>query len=147
MFPLKKLFLPSLLLFVTTIFAQNSATEIETKDGIRYITNTIDYPITGIYTFQEAEPIVDLNGNGTGIYQLHEQPKREIIWGIECNETGEPIFKKGYDSAEYMLYYKYTSLENEGDKDWKKVEFSIHFNSLKMYINGERAKSFVYSEE
>jgi hypothetical protein len=133
--------------FANNIFAQNSATEIETRDGIHFITNTINYPITGVYTFQDAEPIVDLNANGTGIYQLHEQPKREMIWGIECNENGEPIFKKGYDSAEYTLYFKYTSLENEGDKDWKKVEFSIHFNSLKMYINGERAKSFVYNEE
>jgi hypothetical protein len=132
-------------LFVNTVFAQNSATEISTKDGIHYITNTIDYPITGTYMFKGAEPIVELNSSGTGFYQSHEQLKREMAWGIECNSAGEPIFKKGYDSAEYTLWYRYTTsseVDSDDDVIWKSVEFSIHFNSMKMFINGERVKSF-----
>ena len=145
---LKKLFPVVILFFVMNSFAQNSVTEIKTKEGIRYITTSIDYPITGTYLFKETEPIVVLNAGGSGIYQLHDQPKRAMIWGIECNETGELKFIKGFDNAEYALYYKYTDAStSELEEDWNKVEFSIHINSMKMFINGERVKKFVGKEE
>ena len=140
---IKKLLSIIVLLFVMNGFAQGSATEITTKKGIRYITTSIDYPITGTYMFKGAEPIVQLNGGGTGIYQLHELPKRAMIWGIECNESGDPKFTKGYDNAAYTLWYQYTtSTEDDTDLDWKDVEFSIHFNTSKMFIQGERVKDF-----
>lgn len=140
---LKKLLSIALLLFVVNSFAQGSVTEITTKKGVRYITTNIDYPITGTYFFQGIEPIVELNTDGTGIYQLHELPKRAMIWGIECNQAGEPKFIKGYDSAAYTLWYQYTSSsESDDDVDWKDVEFSIHFNTSKMFIQGERVKDF-----
>jgi hypothetical protein len=140
---LKKV-LPLLLLLVALkSVAQNSVTAIPTKAGTRYITIDVDFPITGIYMFQGTEPIVELNGNGTGIYQLHELPKRAMTWGIECDEAGEPKFIKGFDSAAYTLWYQYTvGLENDTDTDWKVVEFSIHFNTSKMYIQGERVKDY-----
>ena len=62
------------LLFAANSFAQS--TKIEAKDGIHYITNSIDYPITGTYLFQGTEPVVELNADGAGFYQLHEQLKR-----------------------------------------------------------------------
>ena len=127
-------------LFVTNSYAQ---TKIEAKDGIHYITNSIDYPITGTYKFQETEPVVELNAGGIGFYQLHEQPKRAMIWGIECNETGDPKFIKGFDSAAYTLWYQYTTKsETDDDMKWTSVEFSIHFNTLKMFIQGERSKDY-----
>jgi hypothetical protein len=119
-------------------FGQNSISEIETKKGIRYITNKIDYSITGTYLFKGNEPIVELNGNGKGFYQLHDQPKRPMEWGIECDNAGVPKFIKGFDSAEYTLWYRYT----DADEEWKMVEFSIHFNKMKMFIQGERSKDF-----
>lgn len=128
-----------LLLFTLNSFSQ---TKIEAKDGIHYITTNIDYPVTGTYFFKGAEPIVELNGNGSGFYQLHEQPKKAVIWGMECDEAGMPKFKKGYDSAAYTLWYQYTNPETESDMNWKPVEFTIHFNSLKMFIQGERSKMY-----
>ena len=131
------------LLFAANSFAQS--TKIEAKDGIHYITNSIDYPITGTYLFQGTEPVVELNADGAGFYQLHEQLKRAVIWGIECDETGEPIFKKGFDNAAYTLWYQYTAKsenDTEEDMNWKAVEFSIHFNTLKMFIQGERSKGY-----
>ena len=129
-------------LFVMNCFAQS--TKIETKDGIHYITNSIDYPITGTYLFQGAEPVVELNAGGAGFYQLHELPKRAMIWGIECDEAGAPKFIKGFDSAAYTLWYQYTT-KSEFDEDymnWTPVEFTIHFNTLKMFIQGERSKDY-----
>ena len=129
------------LLFFVKSFAQS--TKIETNRGIHYITNDIEYPITGTYTFKGTEPIVELNANGGGFYQLHEQPKRAIIWGMECDETGKPIFIKGFDSATYTLWYQYTTkLDSDDEMNWTAVEFTIHFNTLKMFIKGERCKNY-----
>ncbi len=133
-----------LLLSTSSGFAQ-SVTKIEAKDGIHYITTSIDYPITGTYYFHDAEPTVELNAGGNGFYQLHEQPTRPVNWGIECDETGVPKFKKGYDNAAYTLWYQYTAKTEADDEDammWKPVEFSIHFNTQKMFIQGERCKSY-----
>lgn len=136
------------LLLVAVLFAVNcfsQSTKIEDKKGIHYITNAIDYPITGTYLYQGTEPVVELNAGGSGFYQSHEQPKRAMNWGIECDETGAPKFIKGFDNAAYTLWYKYTTKSDLGDDDdtnWKAVEFTIHFNTLKMFIQGERSKDY-----
>ena len=141
------------LLLVTVLFVVNcvaQSTKIETNDGIHYITNTIDYPITGTYRFQGTEPVVELNAGGAGFYQLHELPKRAMIWGIECDEAGAPKFIKGFDSAAYTLWYQYTTKsesDNEDDRIWTAVEFTIHFNTLKMFIQGERSKDYAETTE
>jgi len=137
-----------LLLFITNNFAQNSATKIDTKDGVHYITTSIDYPITGKYLFEgTAEPIVELNANGTGIYQLHDQPQVPMVWGIECDENGVPKFIKGFDSAAYTLWHKNESQSESGNNEWIAVELSIHFETEKMYIQGERIKNYSDSAE
>jgi len=130
-----------ILLFVGKSFSQS--TKIETNREIHYITNTIEYPITGTYTFKGTEPVVELNDGGVGYYQLHEQPKRAIIWGMECDEAGEPLFIKGFDNAAYTLWYQYTTkLDSDDETNWTAVEFTIHFNTLKMFIKGERSKDY-----
>ncbi len=131
------------LFFAINSWAQNSVTEIKTKSGVKYITTSVDFPITGTYLFKGAEPTVELNGSGTGNYQLHEQPNRAIIWGLECDENGVLKFIKGFNSTAYILWYQFTdSSENTPDGNWTSVEFSIHFNTSKMYIQGERVKDF-----
>ena len=141
----RNLFLVILFIAVHS-FAQG---KIEAKDGIHYLTNSIDYPITGTYTFQGTEPVVELNAGGSGFYQLHDQLKRGVNWGIECDEAGIPMYMKGFDSAAYTLWYQYTSkLEaDEDDMNWKSVEFTIHFTTLKMYIQGERSKDYAETAE
>ena len=136
---LKKILIVAIMLFALNCFAQ---TKIEAKDGIHYITTDIDYPITGTYLFKGTEPTVELNGNGAGFYQQHEQLKKAILWGIECNESGEPKFTKGYDNVAYTFWFQYTNPEADEDKNWQAVEFSIHFNALKIFINGERSKDY-----
>ena len=103
----------------------------------------INYPIAGTYLFNEGEPIVELNENGTGFYQLHGQPKRPINWGIECEKTGETLYKKGFNTAAYSFWYQFlTTFEEDTNLEWNLVPFTIHFNTLKMYIQGERVKSY-----
>ena len=142
----KKVLLITLFLISMNCFSQ-IWTKIETKDGIHYITDNkeyIDYPVWGKYTFKGAEPVVELNEYGAGFYQLHEQLKRPMIWGIECDEKGALIYKKGFDNSKYTLWYKYTNPnpEDEEDTNWKPVDFTIHPNTLKMFIQGERSKDY-----
>ena len=132
-----------LMLFAINISAQ--VTRIDASDGVHYITTSIDYPITGTYYFNGAEPTVELGSGGSGFYQLHDQPKRAVNWGIECDQAGVPIQKKGFDNAAYTLWYQYTTAsEYDGDLGpvWKPVGFTIHFNTQKMFIQGERCKSY-----
>ena len=138
----------ALILCVTQSFAQGKITKIVVHDQNYYITTTIDYPITGTYQYENiSEPIVVLNADGTGIFQNKDLSKREITWGLECTEDGFLRFKEGFDSAAYSIWYKskdsLINPELDENNDWIKVEFSIHFNTNKMYIMGERVKEYV----
>jgi hypothetical protein len=143
----KSIFLLAMMLFMTKSFGQNTVNEIDTESGAHYITTNINYPVAGTYLFEGGEPIVELNDNGTGFYQLHDQPKRPINWGIECEKTGETLFKKGFNSEAYSFWYKFlTTYEADSNLAWNLVPFTIHLNTLKMYIQGERVKSYKESE-
>lgn len=143
-----KLLFASLILCVTQSFSQIKITKITAQNQEHYITTTIDYPIAGTYQYENiSEPIVVLNADGTGIFQSKDLSKREITWGLECTEDGFIRFKEGFDSAAYSIWYKnkdnQIDPELDENNDWKKVEFSIHFNTNKMYIMGERVKDYV----
>lgn len=140
---LKKALLALVFLLTITSYAQSGITEINTEKGIRYTTTTLDYPITGTYDFKGSAPNVVLNEDGTGTFQLHDLTIRNIIWGIECFKEGTPVYKKGFDNRKYYLFYKYTSGgEAISEEVWNKVDLTVHLNSGKIFINGERSKSF-----
>lgn len=143
----KKIVLGIFLFVICSSFAQNSMTEISTKNGLTYVTTDISYPVTGVYQYKGTEPVVELNINGSGFYQNHGDLKKPITWGFECSKDGVPKFIKGFDNLKYFLYYKYTGSEENEENEWKKVEFSIHLNSMKMFINGERVKVFTPKEK
>jgi hypothetical protein len=131
--------LPIFLFFVASVsHAQIKIDQITYKTHQHYITTTIGYPIDGIFLYEgKGEPIVELKANGTGIFQYEDLSKKNIRWGIECSQEGIPIFKEGYNSASYTLWYKPNT-----EEDWIYVQFSIHFNKKKMFIMGERIKTY-----
>lgn len=133
---------------VTSFSFAQKVTEIETEDGKHFITTTCEYPIYGTYQFKGAEPIIELNSGGTGQYQQHDALKRPMIWGLECSESGELKATKGYDNVKYILYYKYTTpVAGEPEESWIRIEMTVHLNSGKIFINGERMKLFSAKEE
>lgn len=137
-----------MILFVNQTFAQTTITKIKAPNKNYYITTKINYPIAGTYQYENiSEPIVILNLDGTGVFQNSDLSKKEIIWGLECTEEGFLRFKDGFNSAAYTIWFRnkdnQTNIDFEEINDWKKVEFSIHFNTNKMYIMGERVKEFV----
>ncbi|MDN3672512.1 hypothetical protein QWY99_05505 [Flavobacterium branchiarum] len=140
---IKNLLFITLLLCLTNVYSQIKTSKIIAKNQERFITTTIAYPIAGIYHYVgEKEPITQLNANGTGIYQNEDLIKKNITWGIESSQTGIPIFKEGFDSSSYSLWYK---TDDKEDSEWVYAQFSIHFNKKKMFISGERVKE--YAEE
>jgi hypothetical protein len=138
----------NLLFIFTILIINNSYAQVETikitnKSRAYYITTSIGYPILGTYLFEgKSEPIVQLNTNGTGVFQAQDLTKKNINWGIECTEKGIPIFKEGFNSATYSLWYK-----SNDDEDWILVQFSIHYSKKKMFILGERIKDYVDQQE
>jgi hypothetical protein len=140
----------SIALFLFSIHsnAQIKVSKITANNQDHYITTKIDYPILGLYQFENiSEPIVILNADGTGVFQYKDLTKKEMTWGLECTEDGFLRFKEGFDSAAYSLWIKPSKNLITPDADenyeWKKVEFSIHYNTKKMYIMGERVKVYV----
>lgn len=139
---LKKLLFPLFILVVTSSYAQIKVDQIEVKNKTHYLTTLIGYPISGTYLLEgKKEPIVLLNENGTGIFQLIDQPQTAMTWGIECTNIGVPQLTEGFSSAVYSLWYK-----NDGEENWNEVQYSIHFNKMKMFISGERSKTFTEVE-
>ena len=142
---MKKLYFAVLLItvFVPITYSQNDTSKIVFKNQDHFITTSIGYSITGIYLYDGiAEPIVQLNANGTGIFQLKDLTKNNISWGIESNSNGNPMYEEGFNSAKYTLWYKNLS---DSDENWVAVQLSIHYDKKKIFIAGERSKE--YQEE
>ena len=140
-----KLFLFTVLLFSTSVsFSQSSVSQIFTDDKSFYITNRIGFPITGTYLFEgKTAPIVELNENGLGVLQGEDLKKRAILWGIQSSKSGTPKFKKGFDSAAYTIWYKFREVEELEEDKWIESHFSIHFRVKKMFVFGNRSKTYV----
>ena len=141
----KSLWLTALLMSASATFAQIKTTKIKNQNTEHYITTIINYPIAGLYALQkQVEPITVLNADGTGMMQNEDLVKEPIVWGIECSESGIPIFKEGFDSSAYSLWYKKAKANEE--EEWTYLSFTIHFNKMKMFIAGERFKEFTEEE-
>jgi hypothetical protein len=141
------LLLTALVLSATHSFAQIKITKIKSKDKNHYIATVIGYPIIGTYTYvNQITPTTVLNEDGTGVIQNEDLTKENIIWGIECSESGIPIFKEGFNSASYSFWYRITgSAESKSDdgENWISQSFTIHYDKKKMFISGERVKEYI----
>jgi hypothetical protein len=139
------LLLAALVLSATHSYAQIKITKIKNKNKDHYIATVIGYPIAGVYNYvNQVEPTTILNPDGTGIIQNEDLVKENIIWGIECSESGVPLFKEGFNSASYSFWYKKTGkAKSDNENDWALKSFSIHYDKKKIYISGERVKEYI----
>ena len=134
---LRNLLFIALCLFTTGVCAQSAVTKVTVKDEVYYITTKMDYPITGLYKYEsKGEPIVQLNEDGTGIFQLHQTPQTDMIWGIESDSQGVPKELKVVWGSVYRLWYK------TKDKEWDIIQLSVHTDERIIYILGERVKKY-----
>jgi hypothetical protein len=128
------------ILSVCNSYSQQDTTKIKVNNQEYYLTTTIGYPVNGIYLYDgKSEPIVQLNPNGTGIFQSKDLSKTNIIWGIETTEKGNLKYNEGFNSAAYTLWYKNNS---DTDENWTAVQLSVHYDKKKIFISGERSKEY-----
>jgi hypothetical protein len=136
-------------LLCTASYAQSGITKIVEKDEVYYITTDIGLPIIGLYQYEgKKEPIVSLKEGGQGLFQLHGMSATNMVWGIECDATGKAKVQEAPWGGIYRLWYKIT--EKHKGKTWESgevgkwdiVQFSVHSNEHKMYILGERIRSY-----
>lgn len=137
----------ALLISATNSYAQIKVTKIKNSNKDHYIATVIGYPITGLYTYvNQIEPTTLLNEDGTGFIQNEDLIKENILWGIECSESGIPIFKEGFNSASYSFWYRKSDQINSKSNDqneWELTSFTIHYDKKKIYISGERSKEYI----
>jgi hypothetical protein len=141
------LLLAVLVISATHSYAQLKVTKIKDKDKDHYIATAIGYPIIGLYTYvNQIEPTTILNEDGSGIMQNEDLIKENIVWGIECSESGIPIFKEGFNSASYSFWYKKSdtaSSKTKENEEWVVTSFTVHYDKKKMFISGERVKEYI----
>lgn len=128
-----------------------NVTKVEIKNEVYYLTKEIPgYNIIGDYTYEDkgSEPIVKLNTDGTGLFQLHGMGQTPMIWGIECEMNGTLKKQEGSFGAIYLLWYqikekhKGKTWESGEVGAWDAVQFSVRFNDRKLLILGERVKGY-----
>jgi len=139
----------AVLLCTTASFAQSDVTKIVEKDEVYYISKSIGLPITGEYKYEgKGEPIVQLNADGTGLFQLHGMSATRMIWGIECDASGKAKVQEAAWGGIYRLWYQLK--EKHKGKTWESgvvgkwdiIQFSVHTDTRKMYVLGERIKTY-----
>lgn len=127
----------ALCLFATSAYAQSPVTKVTVKDEVYFITTKMNYDILGLYKYEsKGEPIVELNKDGTGIFQLHQMPQTPMVWGVECDSKGVAKELKVVWGSVYRLWYK------AKDKEWDIIQLSVHTDEKKIYILGERIKTY-----
>ena len=141
------LLLTALVFSATNSFAQIKITKIKSDNKDHFLATAIGYPIIGQYNYiNQLEPITILNPDGTGMIQNEDLAKENIVWGIECSDSGIPIFKEGFNSASYSFWYRKTgNAEAKADdgSNWIQQSFTIHYDKKKIFISGERVKEYI----
>ncbi len=141
----------SLFGYCITIQGQTSdIVTVKVDDEVYYLTHTIPgYDITGVYNYEEkGEPKVELNKDGTGLFQLHGMSATKMEWGIECDENGVVKVENPASGGVYNLWYqikethKGPTWEQGTVGKWDVVEFFIWAAERKMHILRERIKRF-----
>ena len=146
---LKILLFIALSLFITGAFAQTAVTKLTVKGEVYYLTKKTGYNITGLYKYEsKGEPIVKLNEDGTGLFQLHGMSQTPMVWGIECDAKGVPKGLKTDWGFVYRFWYQIKekhrgkTWESGEIDEWDIVQFSVHTDEKKIYILGERIKGY-----
>ncbi len=130
--------------------------ELAIQAEVYYGTRSIPgYNIIGTYIYpssSDKHPIVQLNQDGTGIFERHNNIPVKIKWWIYSDEKGVAKVNKGEVGQQHTLIVQYLEPEYttirdvkkeitaQGDFDMKML--TIRYDDKKIYILGEREKSF-----
>ncbi|WP_276131701.1 hypothetical protein [Polluticoccus soli] len=138
--------------FVLNSYAQK-AEAIKIKDETYYGVRSIPgYTVTGTYKYEgKGEPIIQLNPDGTGLFQRHGVPADKIKWWIMAESNGTVKTNKGEYGQQHTLITElqediYQTVSGGRQvKAWSAGDFDMHmvtikYDENKIYILGERVK-------
>lgn len=132
-----------------TLFAGAKAQGVEKftiNENTYYGTKAIPEEITGLYKYEkEKEPIVLINRDGSGYFQVHDVTKYPVEYWIETDEKGNIHKRKSESNNNYqvVLILKYGS---NGESGWRgamagkydRIEVTMAFTEGFAIILGER---------
>lgn len=104
-------FIAALLLAASPlVVSSNDVQTIELKGDTYTVSATLPSEIIGTYLYEgQGEPIVQINADGTGLFQAHGMPPIPINIWIDVDESGEPRRQVGTEQR-----YRYTLLIQYG---------------------------------
>ena len=135
-----------LIAFATTATAQVKQFTI---DGNTYYgTKAIPDEITGYYKYEKTkEPIVEINKDGSGQFQVHDVPAYPVEYWIQTDEKGKVQMRKSETNKNYqvVLILLYGS---NGQSGWKggnagkydRIEVTVAYDQGYAIALGERFK-------
>lgn len=111
-----------------------------------YGTKAIPEEITGLYKYEKVkEPIVEINKDGTGYFQVHDVKAYPVEYWIETDEKGTIQKRKSEVNNNYqvVLILKYG---NNGESGWRganagtytRIEVTMAFTEGYAIVLGER---------
>jgi hypothetical protein len=143
-----------LLLALTTFIAFASTATAQVKqftiDGNTYYgTKAIPDEITGLYKYEKTkEPIVEINKDGSGKFQVHDVPAYPVEYWIQTDEKGKIQMRKSETNKNYqvVLILLYGS---NGQSGWKganagkhdRIEVTVAYDQGYAIALGERFKA------
>lgn len=122
----------------------------ETYYGVRSIHG---YTVTGLYKYEgKGEPIVQLNPDGSGLFQSHGVPANKIRWWIMADQDGNVKTIKGKEGQSHTLITQNTEDLYQTISGGRKVlaypaggfdmkMLTVRYEENKIFILGEREKS------
>ena len=131
------------------LLASATAQEVEKftiNENTYYGSKAIPEEITGLYKYEKVkEPIVEINKDGTGYFQVHDVKKYPVEYWIETDEKGSIHKRKSEVNSNYqvVLILKYGS---NGESGWRganagtydRIEVTMAFTEGYAIVLGER---------
>ncbi|WDF46084.1 hypothetical protein PQ459_14385 [Chryseobacterium sp. KACC 21268] len=135
-----------LVLLLFTNFLSAQVEKFTVANHIYYGTKAIPAEITGKYLYEKTkEPIVEINADGTGYFQVHDVKAYPVEYWIETDAEGNIQKRKSETNSNYqvVLILKYGS---NGESGWKgantgkydRIDVTMAFDQGYAIVVGER---------
>ncbi len=114
-----KLLLLMLFIGLTTVASAQKIETFTIDDKTYYGTKAIPSEVTGKYWYEKTkEPIVEINADGTGYFQVHDVKAYPVEYWIETDAKGNIQKRKSETNANYqvVMILKYGS---NGESGWR----------------------------
>ena len=115
--------------------------------GTKEIPADIKAHIVGYYRNIDNDnglPYVKINGDNTGVFQIHNYEEHPMEFWILTNEKGELLIEKGKGNPNYRIgliaKYDYSGLKKK-DVPFSLIPVTINLVDKKVYIFNERVKN------